>query len=393
MSEFEGRRRRADSPLVAGSELMLQHPSGAIARIAVVIDQLDDDGYRTPLVEDVLAAFPHGEVHVVDDRRARPGAAIAGRIPTCHAVATPRRRLFRRPPTDADAAPRLDDVDVVLRIGDRRVRGFTTAADTLDLTYILALDGSEEPGSKRLGPSLRDRCALHSSDVVWCASHSLMRILRQRWNVEANMLYPPAHLAAAPTRPGAKTLVVAVDGDHGPGWTARLATLARVRRDLTVVAHGGAADRRSRHIVRSEPSAERFRELLPEALAVIMPPGDTFDPRSVWAQDAGVPVIAPLRGAAGETVEGLERRAPTGMLLDELTDDALLDAVGFIEHHRELFRAETLKRQAARWSPERFRGTLKSLVLDAWCRHVARFEPVAVEPTRQPRAEEAVVPF
>jgi glycosyltransferase involved in cell wall biosynthesis len=102
-----------------------------------------------------------------------------------------------------------------------------------------------------------------------------------------------------------------------------------------------------------------------------MPPGDAFDPRAVWAAAAGVPVITPMSSAAAETVEGLERREPTGVLLDEPTDSAIADGVAFIERHPELFDAERLRAHAGRWSHLRFVRNLKSLVLDAWCGHVA----------------------
>lgn len=374
-------RRRADSPTVAGNQLLLYRAGGEIARIAVVVDQLDDLGLRTPLVEDVLSAFPHGELHVTVDRRARSQTPVAGRVPVVWDRAAPRKRSFFGRRLPSAPAPTLGAYDVMLRIGDRRSRGFQARTEALDLTYILALEngGNDETGAaQRFGPSLQERSALQSADVVWCSSRRLMATLRRRWHVDANLLYPPAELHGAEALPYGRQRLVAVADGISPAWQARLGALARYRPDLDIILHGTPDARgRDRRWTVVPPSPEDFRALLPEARAVIMPPSDLFDPRVIWAQEAGVPVIAPTRSAAAETIDGLERRDPTGLLLEDLTDEALLDAVSFIEHHDELFRPERLQENAARWSRQRFRGTLKSLVFDAWCKHLGLLERAA----------------
>jgi len=364
-------RRRADSATVAGDQLRLYRPTGELARIAVVVDQLDDAGLRTPLVEDVLAAFPFGELHAAADRRAAPGA-VAQRAPVVWNTRAPRPRGLWRRRRAVPATPDLGDYDLVLRLGDRRSRGFLARTDALDLTFILGLhDGDDAAREPSLGAGLRDRCAMQSADRVWCGSRRLLATLRRRWNVEARLLYPPGELAGvgAPAEP--RRLVLAAADGITPAWNARLDTLARWRPDLEVVKHGAPAGRR-RPASRIEPaSPARFAELLPHTLAVVMPPGDGFDPRAVWAAAAGVPVIAPVSSAAAETVLGLETRHPTGVLLDQPTDTALADGVAFVERHPAMFPAERLRAHAARWSRTRFRQTLKALVLEAWCAHLA----------------------
>ncbi|MFP4127388.1 MAG: hypothetical protein ACLFU0_12175, partial [Alphaproteobacteria bacterium] len=136
-------------------------------------------------------------------------------------------------------------------------------------------------------------------------------------------------------------------------------------------------------------SPARFAELLPHALAVVLPRGDGFEPRAVWAAAAGVPVITPVNGAAAETVAGLTQRHPTGVLLDEPTDTALADAIAFVERHAALFTPERLSAHAKRWSRPRFRQTLKRLVLEAWCEHVtasADAEPATSTPDAKAQA-------
>lgn len=373
MEERRRLRRRADSATVAGDRLLLYRPSGEIARIAVVVDQLDDGGRRTPLVEDVLSAFPHAELHVADDRRAL-WAPVGGRTPVVWARPTARGRGFwpRRRRVEP-AAPDLGDYDLVLRIGDRRSRSFLAHPDALDLSYILAVEPDDAiDGRRRIGESLRDRCAMQSADLVWCGTRRLLATLRRRWGVDAQLLYPPAELVPAPPQGDRRRVVLAAADDISPMWNARLDTLARWRADLDVVKHGEPSPRRPRRGAAAVPATvERFRDLVAEAVAVVLPAVETFDPRAVWAAQAGVPVVTPMAGAAAELIDGLERRAPTGVLLEEATDVALADGIGFVQRHRHLFEPERLRAHAQRWSHGRFRQTLKSLVLDAWCAHVA----------------------
>ncbi len=376
-------RRRADSPTAAGEQLVLYHMSGEAARVAVVVDELDDEGRRTPVIEDVLSALPNADVHITADRRSRANTPVGGSLPTVWStVADNRRGWFRRGPL-RPATPSLGAYDIVFRIGDRRSRGFQARTDALDLTYILDLEGTsndETGAARRLGPSLQERCALSSADVVWCGSRRLLATLRQRWQVDANLLYPAAELHGAIAIPGPRRrLLVAGDGISA-SWQTRLAVLLRLRPDLELICHGTPDPRgRCRGWTTLPPTPENFRKLLPEALAVVMPPSDVFDPRAVWAQEAGVPVIAPMRSAAAETVDGLERRAPTGVLLEEFTDTALADAVAFIENQARLFEAQHLQANARRWSRDRFRATLRSLVFDAWCSHLGRLKREAAE--------------
>ncbi len=362
VDELDFARRRADSQAVAGDQLMLYGPAGRIARIALLVDQLDDLGFRTELAADVLDAFPHAELHVVHDRRSEPHAPVAGRKPTVWGGTGQRRGFLRRNEAPVLRVPQLGDYDVLLRVGDRRSRPFVARSDALDLTYILDLEGGVDACGRptgRVGPTLQDRGVLSSVDVVWCASRWLMGTLRRRWRVDANLLFPGTDLDGVVRTDGPRRRILAVGGGVDATWQSRLATLARVRRDLELVLHGPRSEHPQRQgWQHAEPTPETFRALLPDTLAVLVPPSDGFEPRAIWAQQAGVPVIAPMRGGAAETIEGLERRAPTGVLLEELRDEALLDAVAFVEQRAALFTVDAIQTNAKRWSRARFRGTL-----------------------------------
>ncbi|MEO1091579.1 MAG: hypothetical protein AAFX81_13170 [Pseudomonadota bacterium] len=380
-------RRRADGVIVAGDHLLLFGQTGQPARIATVIDQLDDAGHRLPLLEDVVSAFPHVELFTIDDRRREPGRPVAGRPVTV--LARPpepqKRSLFglgRRPSLQPQLRRWEADQDVVLRIGDRRARRPRVSADSLELSYILGLDDERQQDDETaasLGSRFRDRCALAEADVVWCGSRRLMGALRRRWNVDASLLYPPAELSIPIAPAAAKSVVIALIDAASPNWLHRLDVLAKARGDLSVVVHGEPAKpwtpRRNR-ITQLQDSAEAFQLALGRTVAVLAPAGDAFDPRIVWAQAAGVPVIAAQRSVGAELVLGLEQRAPTGIVLEDDGDDALIDAVGFIARRPDLWPTARLVQHGRRWARARFRQTLKSHVLDAWCVHNAA--PVAL---------------
>ncbi|MFW5833010.1 MAG: hypothetical protein ACOCYE_02790 [Pseudomonadota bacterium] len=263
---------------------------------------------------------------------------------------------------------------MVLRIGDRRTRGFRIGHDSLDLAYILGLDDDAEEG-KALGAIYRDRCALQAADVVWAGSRRLMAALRRRWSVEAQLLYPPAE-PPVPVAPAQREqrVIALVDG-ASPNWLHRLECLARFRSDLEVATYGVPAlverRRRARLERHREADPAKFLADVERALALLVPPGDVFEPRVLWAQAAGIPVIVQAQSAAAEVIQGLEHREPTGLVLEDTSEDALLDAVAYVENHPGSWPAERLMAEALRWSRPRFRRTLKSLIFDAWCAHLA----------------------
>ncbi|TVQ39777.1 MAG: hypothetical protein EA356_01450 [Geminicoccaceae bacterium] len=377
---------------------MLYGTGGVPARIAVVVDQLDDAHLRTPLVEDVLTAFPHAELFVIDDRRDDPDAPIAGHRPTCLAPRpSSRPGLFGFGRSAASTPPiRLPaGHDLVLRIGDRRARSFRVSHDTLDLFYILAL-GDDTDERAGLGAGYRDRCALQSADIVWAGSRRLMAALRRRWQVDAQLLYPPAEPPTPTARGTVGRRVVALIEGASPSWVHRLENLARLRPDLVVAAYGTPAltERPRRSALKRHPKEATAAYLadVEQAIAVVVPPGDAFDPQVVWAQAAGVPVVAPPPSAAAELIQGLEHREPTGFVLEEAGDEALADAIAFIEANRPLWPPDRLMAHALRWSRPRFRRTLKSLVFDAWCAHLAVVSKADEDLGLIPASREAAIP-
>lgn len=111
--------------------------------------------------------------------------------------------------------------------------------------------------------------------------------------------------------------------------------------------------------------AERDRWLA-HGRAFVFAAEEDFGIAPLEAQAAGMPVIAYRGGAAAQTVRGLDADAPTGVLFDAQTPDALIAAVQTFEAHATRITREACLANAARFAPERFRRALATLVEDAW---------------------------
>ena len=76
----------------------------------------------------------------------------------------------------------------------------------------------------------------------------------------------------------------------------------------------------------------------------------------------GTPVIAYGKGAVRETIRGLMHATPTGVLFDEQTPAAVIDAVQLFEREQALIKSAACRENALRFSPERFRQVFSKFV-------------------------------
>jgi glycosyltransferase involved in cell wall biosynthesis len=72
------------------------------------------------------------------------------------------------------------------------------------------------------------------------------------------------------------------------------------------------------------------------------------------AQACGTPVIAFGKGGALETIQDLDTDEPSGLFFQEQTTDAVVSAISLFEQQRERFHALACRKNAARFSVERF---------------------------------------
>ncbi|WP_413732407.1 glycosyltransferase family 4 protein [Sodalis sp. RH20] len=115
---------------------------------------------------------------------------------------------------------------------------------------------------------------------------------------------------------------------------------------------------------------EILKEKMSHAKAFVFAAEEDFGIIPVEAQACGTPVIAFGRGGALETVIPVGREDPTGIFFDEQTEDSIIDAVNRFEIVRPEITSEACRKNANRFSDERFINEFKDFVEDKW----AQFE-------------------
>ena len=95
--------------------------------------------------------------------------------------------------------------------------------------------------------------------------------------------------------------------------------------------------------------------LLARAQAFMFAAEEDFGIAPIEAQAFGTPVIGFRKGGLVETVAGLEHDAPTGVLFDAQTPEAIAHAVQQFEAHRDRITSAACRSNAERFSAERFR--------------------------------------
>lgn len=103
-------------------------------------------------------------------------------------------------------------------------------------------------------------------------------------------------------------------------------------------------------------NSEVVRDLMQRAKAFIFAAEEDFGITVLEAQACGTPVIAFGRGGVLETVRDLNRMVdPTGVFFQEQTAEAIAVAVHLFENEAKSFDPITCRKNAARFSVERFR--------------------------------------
>ncbi len=111
---------------------------------------------------------------------------------------------------------------------------------------------------------------------------------------------------------------------------------------------------------------DNLRDHMQRARAFVFAAEEDFGIVPVEAQACGTPVIAYGRGGARETVRDIEMPDPTGIWFEPQTPEAIRDAVNRFEAAGGRISTAACRRNAERFSPDRFRGELTDFVDKAW---------------------------
>ncbi|EPO5450023.1 glycosyltransferase family 4 protein [Klebsiella pneumoniae] len=107
-----------------------------------------------------------------------------------------------------------------------------------------------------------------------------------------------------------------------------------------------------------------MQNLMRKAKAFVFAAEEDFGITPVEAQACGTPVIAYGKGGALETVLDINHsKTPTGILFDKQNCDSIIEAVENFENSKNCYHPEDCRRNAMRFSVERFRMEIENYVM------------------------------
>lgn len=105
-------------------------------------------------------------------------------------------------------------------------------------------------------------------------------------------------------------------------------------------------------------SETSIRDHFRRAKALLFPAEEDFGIVPVEAQACGCPVIAFGKGGASETVRSLTSSEPTGVLFEEQSVDAIIDAMARFERNSDRFDPRAARKQALPFNAQRYEREL-----------------------------------
>ena len=109
-----------------------------------------------------------------------------------------------------------------------------------------------------------------------------------------------------------------------------------------------------------------LKDHMQRAKAFIFAAEEDFGITPLEAQACGTPVIAFGKGAALETIRGLQFDSPTGVFFTEQDSASLVEAIHLFEREQHQISPSDCRENAMRFSPERFRYEFSTFVEAKW---------------------------
>jgi glycosyltransferase involved in cell wall biosynthesis len=230
------------------------------------------------------------------------------------------------------------------------------------------LDQVKTWSRERLLEALRrwDQAAAVRVTHFLAISHTVRQRIWDCYRREAVVIYPPVDTDFyTPTFQKREPfyLIVSALAPY-KRFDLAIAACERLRRRLVII---GTGQERRRLQALAGPFTlflgwqpdEVVRDYLRRAQALLFPGEEDFGIVPLEAQACGCPVIGLGRGGLTETVLPLGRsRTPTGVLFGEQTVEAVIEAIVEWERHREAFDPHQARRQALRFSRQRYEAEM-----------------------------------
>lgn len=365
-------------------------------RVAVVHDWLLDYAGAERVLAEILRCLPNADLFTLLDRMApaerRRIGARASRTTFLQRMPGVPRLLPWYLPLMPMAIEQLDvtGYDLVVSSNHAVAKGVIVSPDALHVSYVhspmryawdLQHRYLDDSGMARGLRGIAARWLLHrlrlwdhraaaGVDCFVANSSFIARRILKAYRREAQVIHPPVDIEGLTPNAGARADYYLTVG--------RLMGYKRV--DLMLEAFAALPDRRL-VVIGDGPELAALRSKAPrnvqllgwqpdevvrrhlrEATAFIFAAVEDFGIAPLEAQACGTPVIALGRGGAAETIAGLESTAPSGVLFDEQSAQALAAAVRRFESARAGITAAACRANAERFSAARFREQFSALL-------------------------------
>jgi glycosyltransferase involved in cell wall biosynthesis len=216
-----------------------------------------------------------------------------------------------------------------------------------------------------------DQSSATRADVIVANSSYIGERIRKAWGRESLVVHPPVDVERFTLRRQKEDYFL-VASRMVP--YKRIELLAEAFRQMPqrqlVIVGGGPMEAQVRAAAGDAPNIEirghvphdELVRLMQGARACLHAAEEDFGIALVEAQACGTPMIAFGRGGARDIVRPPPARDPTGVLFPAQTVASIIQAITVFESHRHAITPEACRRNAMRFTRERFRSAMLELV-------------------------------
>jgi glycosyltransferase involved in cell wall biosynthesis len=371
-------------------------------KVAIVHDWMTLKGGGESCVEQLMDLYPQADLFcVVDFLPEHERGFLKGRnVKTSFIQRLPgsRKRYRSYLPLMPVAVEQLDvtGYDLVISTNSAVAKGVITGPDQVHIAYTFspiryAWDLQEtylrESGIKRGLKNIIARSILHylrlwdvrtanGVDHFIAISHFISRRIRKAYGRSSTVIYPPVSLDRFTLSEAREDFYVTM---------SRMVPYKRI--PLIIEAFRSMPDRRL-IVIGDGPDMDAARQLagpnvtlmgkqpddvvvshLRRAKAFLFAAEEDFGIAPLEAQACGTPVIAYRKGAAVETICGLDGEGQTGVFFGEQSVSAIVAAVEHLDTRIDTITPAACRANAERFSTARFRENIVHFVDDAIRKH------------------------
>lgn len=283
----------------------------------------------------------------------------------------------------------LSQYDLVISSSHAVAKGVITGPDQLHISYVhspmryawdlqhqylkgAGLDkGFKGYLAQRMLHKMRiwDLRTANGVDHFVANSHYIARRIWKAYRREAEVIYPPVDLSSF--KPGNKKEDFYLAASRFVPYKKMdviVSSFAKMPDKKLIVIGDGPEMAKVKKLARKNVEILGYQntdvlvEYLQKARALIFAAEEDFGLIPLEAQACGTPVIAFGKGGALETVRGLSQENPTGLFFHEQSVESICQTVQEFEANREKFTKENCVKNAANFSPEKFKKNFLEFV-------------------------------